>query len=54
MSMGTLYFVTMEEYMDAILHCHYKKLYFEGTEFKDSDNTFNYALQILGVSDGKG
>lgn len=51
---GTLYFCTMEDYLDAVRYCIVLGILFEGTEFKDSNNTFNYALEILGVVDGKG
>ena len=44
-----LYFSNLVEYMAAVKLCTQEGVYFEGTEFKDSDNTINYCLEITGV-----
>lgn len=51
---GTLYFCTMEDYLDAVRHCIVLGILFEGTEVVDPSATMGYTLQILGVSDGQG
>jgi len=49
---GTLYFCTMEDYLDAVRHCTVLGILFEGTEVVDPTATMAYTLQILGVDGG--
>lgn len=49
---GTLYFCTMEEYLDAVRHCIVMGILFEGVEAVDPTATMAYSLQILGMADG--
>ncbi len=51
---GTLYFCTIEDYLDAVRHCIVLGILFEGTEAVDPTAQMAYSLQILGVADGKG
>jgi hypothetical protein len=51
---GTLYFCSMEDYLDAVRYCIVLGILFEGTEVVDPSATMAYTLQILGVSDGQG
>ena len=51
---GTLYFCSMEDYLDAVRYCIVLGILFEGVEVVDPTATMAYTLQILGVADGQG